>query len=117
MCLRLLGFDIPEQCLPVVFSALGHITALKRLEMVCDNWKFPRQSFNGLSELTRLVGLEQLCLGYMWIRPDLQCGESRGTDWEQVLVACTHLTRLEFNSLSHGAEDAGNVLHVIGRMV
>ena len=36
MCLRLLGFDIPEQCLPVVFSALGHITALKRLEMVCD---------------------------------------------------------------------------------
>ena len=100
MCLGLLGFESPEQCWPVVFSALGHLTALKRLEIVCDNWKFRHQSFNGLSELTRLVGLEQLCLGFTWVRPDLQWGESGGTDWEQVLVACTHLTRLEFNHTS-----------------
>ena len=56
------------------------------------DWKI-----TGLAQLTRLVGLERLCLRYMWVQSDVPWGESGGRDWEQVLAACSKLTRLEFD--------------------
>ena len=94
VCVGLFGLDVPEDSRHALFSTLGGLTALRSLRIT-----LAQRNIAGLSELTRLVGLEKLCMRHMWIRSDVPWEASGGRDWEHVLAACSPLTRLEFDGV------------------